>query len=349
MRKPFFNIVLDSARPKEADILLYGVIGDWWGTSQDNPLSALDFVREFKKLEQNYERINIRINSPGGIIEEGLPIFNAIAKSKTETHTYVDGIAFSMGAIIALSGKTVHAAKNSLFLLHNASTIAIGNADDMRITAKELDIYDESLIASLASKSGKIVEDLKSKWFDYKDHLMTADQAKEEGFVDVIEDYVAENIPSGISNLDHKGIFEFYLTQNNTNMNWEKIVNGIKSILGIEDPEKVTENVQALKDDLSAKDETITGLQKTIDEYAAERITANDKITGLETDITNANSTIAQHEQTIADLTEKLSKRPGASVPKADAEVTDPIETEETNSGWSDNQTEAAKKAGLIE
>jgi len=204
---PFQNVKSDG---KTADIYIYGPIGyHWW---DENSWDAASFVSEFNKLAEDHERINIHINSPGGIIDEGLPIFNAIQGCEKDTHTYIDGIAYSMGAVIALAGKTVHAARNSLMLFHNASGWAQGHAEAFRDIAKMLDTYDSSLITSLSSKTGLTEDEVRQKYFDYKDHLLSATEAKTEGFVDVIEDYSAK-LPENIAGMTGDQLFALFKNQ----------------------------------------------------------------------------------------------------------------------------------------
>jgi ATP-dependent Clp endopeptidase proteolytic subunit ClpP len=203
----FTNVTSDG---KTADIYIYGPIGfRWW---DENSWDAASFVNEFNKLARDHDRINIHINSPGGIIDEGLPIFNAIQSCEKETHTYIDGIAYSMGAIIALAAKTVHAAKNSLMLFHNASGWASGNAQDFRATAEMLDRYDSSLITSLSSKTGLSEEEVRQTYFDFKDHLLTAAEARDAGFIDIIDE-VASKAPDDVSNMSGQELFAFFLKQ----------------------------------------------------------------------------------------------------------------------------------------
>jgi ATP-dependent protease ClpP protease subunit len=207
MKNSFTNVVING---KTAELYIYGPIGySWW---DENSWDAASFVKEFNRVSASCDRINIHINSPGGIIDEGLPIFNVINSSEKETHTYIDGIAYSMGAIIALAGKTVHAAKNSLILFHNASGWAMGNAQDFRETADMLDKYDLSLITSLSTKTGLTEDQIKTKYFDFKDHLLTAAEAKEAGFVDVIDGNDVKT-PSNVSTMTSDELFAFFLKQ----------------------------------------------------------------------------------------------------------------------------------------
>src|SRR5690606_27365480 len=111
----------------------------------------------FNELEDIHDRINVHINSPGGSVWDMLPIFNAIKSSKKEVHTYVDGIAFSAGAMILLAAKkgNVHMAKGSLMMLHAVSTGRYGNARAFRREAETLDTYDEVLGQLIADRTGK--------------------------------------------------------------------------------------------------------------------------------------------------------------------------------------------------
>jgi ATP-dependent Clp endopeptidase proteolytic subunit ClpP len=188
------------------EIFIYGVIGGW---DHDSVFSS-SFLQQLRQLEQQYDRINVRINSPGGSLYDGLAIYNALASSTKEVHTYIDGIAFSMAGIIAMAGKTVHAAKASMLMFHNASGIAIGNAEDFRTTAEELDKWDRIIAEGVATKTGKPVEEVISLFFDYKDHFFTADEALSEGLVDVLDAHAATEIPAGIENMSFSNRLAYY-------------------------------------------------------------------------------------------------------------------------------------------
>jgi ATP-dependent Clp endopeptidase proteolytic subunit ClpP len=237
MSKTHFSNVSNDG--KSADIYIYGPIGFSW--FDENSWTASSFVKEFNALAEKYDRVNIHINSPGGIIDEGLPIFNAIQSCTKETHTYIDGIAFSMGAVIALAGKTVHAAKNSLILFHNASGWASGNAQDMRETADMLDTYDTSLITSLSSKTGLTEGQIREKYFDFKDHLMNASDAKEAGFIDVIEDFTAK-IPKNVSDLSGDQLYAFFQNQDKNNPVAKKLFDFFKNSFSFTNKSESMEN-----------------------------------------------------------------------------------------------------------
>lgn len=209
-KRKYFNVITNSAT-KTAEIFIYGVIGSWYEDTR-----AKDFARQFRQLESEHDRINIRLNSPGGVVDEGKAIVNLINQSKKEIHTYCDGIVYSMACpiFLAVPVENRHIARNGMAMIHNAATIEWGNAQQLRETADVLDKYDDTLIADIAYATGKTEEDVKNNWFDYKDHFFTAKDCKENGIVATIEEYDAENVPEDINNMTHEQIVSFYQTKN---------------------------------------------------------------------------------------------------------------------------------------
>lgn len=200
MSKPYYKIQYKSEI--EADVLIYGVIGDSWF---EESITAKRFVSEFKELEKTCSRVNIHINSPGGSVFDGLAIFNAIQQSKVQIHTYNDGLAASMGAIILLSGGTVHSAKNALVMLHSPMGGVYGTEKDIQNYLSVLEKVKGSLVSCISSKSGAKPEDIEKKYFDFADHWLTAEEAKNEGFIDEIESNEAK-VPENVSSMSYTDI-----------------------------------------------------------------------------------------------------------------------------------------------
>lgn len=113
MKRPFFRY--EAQNDTEVDIHIYGAIG--WDESYNNEgtnNTAYALVSLIKRLDKAYSRINIHINSPGGLISEGLAIYNTLKAAKAEIHTYNSGLTASMASIIMLAGIT-HMAKTYSF------------------------------------------------------------------------------------------------------------------------------------------------------------------------------------------------------------------------------------------
>lgn len=198
MPKKYYSI--QNRTDKTVDILIYGVIGDSWF---EESITARQFFADFKALEKDYTRINVRINSPGGSVFDGLSIFNTIRNSAVDTHTYNDGLCASMGAAILMAGKTVHAADNALMMIHSPSTGAWGNARDFKQVLEALDKVQEGLITCFTSRNpNKTADEIKTAYFDYTDHWLTAEEAQAESFIDEIEKG-SKKVSEKVTSLSH--------------------------------------------------------------------------------------------------------------------------------------------------
>lgn len=173
MGKSWYDIKAKSAN--EADVFIYNEIG-YFGITADR------FVKDLEDIQA--DTINLRINTPGGVVTEGMAIYNALVRHKARIITHIDGLAASMGSIIALAGDEVNIAENAFFMIHNPSAVVWGDSKDMRKTADTLDKMRNSLVKTYAAKSGKDEDEIKQLMDD--ETWFTADEAKDAGFVDNI-------------------------------------------------------------------------------------------------------------------------------------------------------------------
>ena len=164
-----------------AEIFIYGDIGEsWW----DETVSAAQFVKDLAALDA--EQIQIRINSMGGSVPDGIAIHNAIKRHKAATTTVIDGMALSIASLIALAGDTVEMAENAVMMIHAPWTYTAGNSTELRATADMLDTWAKAMSTSYAAKSGQSTEQIMALLSDGQDHWYTAEEAKAGGFVDAI-------------------------------------------------------------------------------------------------------------------------------------------------------------------
>jgi len=161
-----------------AEIFIYDQIGyDWWDGSG---VTATKFVEELNAL--SVSKIDLRLNSPGGLVFDGVTIANAIARHPADVTVHIDGLAASIASVIAIAGNHVRMADNALFMIHNPATGIWGEARDLRKEADVLDQIRDSLIVSYKAKTGMSEEDLiaamdAETWY-------SAAKALEAGFVD---------------------------------------------------------------------------------------------------------------------------------------------------------------------
>lgn len=189
-------------------INLYGNIGYNWWTGEG--ITAQSFAKDFDAAVASGEDIEVRINSPGGSVFEGIAIYNKIAANNEKVTTVVDGIAYSMGGVIAMAGKKRKAMKNATIMIHNVSGGAVGNANDLRGALEMMDKLDDSLCESIAQFTGTDAAVIKTSYFDYRDHTLTAKEALEAKLFTEIIDLNAENVPANLTAMSKEDLFAHY-------------------------------------------------------------------------------------------------------------------------------------------
>ncbi len=125
-----------------ADLCFFGDInseslGEWQKYFPDD--KAPEDVQDFLNQLDGVTKINVHINSGGGSVFGGIAIYNILKRYNAEITVYVEGLAASIASVIAMAGDRIIIPKNAQMMIHKPSSIAWGNADDMR---KEADILD---------------------------------------------------------------------------------------------------------------------------------------------------------------------------------------------------------------
>lgn len=164
------------------EIWIYGDIAPYKWDETD--VTALDFKNELQELE-DVNQLDVYINSGGGSVYEGMAIYNMLKRHKAKVNIYVDALAASVASVIAMAGDTIFMPKNSLMMIHNAWMIAIGNAEELRKTADDLDRINESSNQAYLERDLKISEDELKQMLD-AETWMSADECLEYGFCDEV-------------------------------------------------------------------------------------------------------------------------------------------------------------------
>lgn len=170
-----------SAAANEYELLIYGDIGEsWWGES----VTAQSVVQQLIALADTVTQINVRINSYGGSVADGLAIFNALKRHPATKAVTIDGVAMSIASLIAMAGDTVEMPPESILMIHAPWGGIMGNAQELREYANILDTYAEAMSGAYETKSGKPHDEVLALLQDGKDHYFTGTQAVAEGFAD---------------------------------------------------------------------------------------------------------------------------------------------------------------------
>lgn len=102
--------------------------------------------------------VDLLIHSPGGSVFEGVAIYNAIRDHRRAGHAVtatVTGIAASMATYIAMSADSVAVEDNAVFMIHNASGVAMGDARVMTKSAEILGSINGVLNRAYQAKTGR--------------------------------------------------------------------------------------------------------------------------------------------------------------------------------------------------
>ena len=169
-----------SRKDSGLEILVYDIIGrDLFGggvTAQD----IADKLDEAGKLES----ITLRINSPGGDLFEGLTIQNLLQSKGLPVNVFVDGEAASAATIVMLAGNTITMGEGSMLFIHNAWTLAAGNAVELRKTADDLEKISGEMRKLYAERTGIPEQEIQALMD--AETFLTAEEAVAKKFADNI-------------------------------------------------------------------------------------------------------------------------------------------------------------------
>ena len=128
--------------------------------------------------------VNLYINSPGGLVDQTLAIYDTMQFMGSEVATYCIGQAASGAAIILMAGTKGkrYILPNAKVMLHQPYGGITGQAEDIRIQADEV-LRDKARLNRIISKcTGKPEEQVRED--TERDRYLTAEEALAYGLVD---------------------------------------------------------------------------------------------------------------------------------------------------------------------
>lgn len=158
---------------------LYDPIDDWggpWGTS------AKEFVAVLDELPDDTTEILLLINSPGGVVTEGLAVLNALRAHPARVVAVVEGIAASSASFIAAGVDELQVMANAELFVHNAWGLCVGNAADMERMARDLAHADRNIASIYAAKAGGTVDEWLAEMAEERTY--SAQEAVDAGLAD---------------------------------------------------------------------------------------------------------------------------------------------------------------------
>ncbi len=158
------------------------LVGEINHMSASNCIMRLLYLQSVKKDQD----INLYINSPGGVVDDTLAIYDIMQFLSCDVATYCIGRAESGGAIAFMAGK-----KGKRFILPNAKVMihqpfggVYGQAADIEIQAEEILKTKQTLINIIAQCTGQTPERIQED--SERDRFFDAHKAVEYGICDEV-------------------------------------------------------------------------------------------------------------------------------------------------------------------
>lgn len=150
-------------------------------------LSARAFAEQLAGIRG---AVRCHISSSGGDVFDGLAIFNSLRAHKGRVTTVVDGLAASIASVIALAGDERVARPGSMYMVHDAFGVCVGNEAEMAKFAQTLGQVSQNLAAVYADRCGGTP----AAWRDVMraETWYTADEAVAAGLADRVSGQAAQ-------------------------------------------------------------------------------------------------------------------------------------------------------------
>lgn len=171
------------AEGEDAEVMVYSEIASekFWG----DETTQGDFDKALKEARKGgAKNLTIRINSPGGEVYAAVAMRSMVINAEFDkVSVMVEGLCASAATLFAtIPGAHVVIAEGSEFMIHNPTTIAWGNAEEIEKTADHLRKMEDQFHGMYAAKTGQTEEQIK-EWMD-ETTWFTAKEAVENGFCD---------------------------------------------------------------------------------------------------------------------------------------------------------------------
>lgn len=146
-------------------------------------------------LNNSDGEVEVDIASGGGSVFAASEIYTMLKAYSGKVVVNIQGLAASAASVIAMAGDEVNMSPTSQLMIHKASTISMGNADDFAHDSKMLDVTDQSIVNAYEAKTGMNRDDILKLMSD--ETWMTAQDAVDKGFADNIS--VGSNQPQVVN------------------------------------------------------------------------------------------------------------------------------------------------------
>jgi ATP-dependent Clp protease, protease subunit len=148
----------------------------------------------FLESEDPEKDISLYINSPGGVVNSGLAIYDTMQYLRAPVSTICIGMAASMAAVLLAAGAPGkrYALPNSRIMIHQGSGGFRGNAPDAVIQMREWEFLVKRNTEILAKHTGQPYEKVERD--TNRDYFMAPEQARDYGIIDAVYTLPGESL-----------------------------------------------------------------------------------------------------------------------------------------------------------
>ena len=156
------------------------------GQVNDNVATLITAQLLFLESENPTKEIYFYINSPGGLVNAGLGVYDTMQYIKSPVSTLCIGQASSIGSFLLTAGESGKrfSLPNSRIMVHQPSAGFQGQATDIEIHANEIMLLKKRLNEIYSKHTRRTVEEIKNAL--ERDKFMTPLEAKEFGLIDKV-------------------------------------------------------------------------------------------------------------------------------------------------------------------
>lgn len=183
--KRYFQLV---SSEDTADLYIFGDICGW-AFPELGEQSGVTIVEQLKAVSA--KNINVHINSYGGDVAEGLAIYNTLRNHSAHITTICDGFACSAASVVFMAGDDRIMSPASLLMIHNAWTAAVGNAEELRKAADDIETITQASIEAYKAHV-TIDEDELKQLMDAETWILPQD-AVNMGFATAVDEVEEDN------------------------------------------------------------------------------------------------------------------------------------------------------------
>jgi ATP-dependent Clp protease protease subunit len=175
MAKPWYKFAVNKATGG-IDINIFDEIGAWG-------YSFNDFNKELQNAGSG--KITLRLNTPGGSVWDGFAIYNVLSRIRDRVTVVIEGVAASMGSVIAMAGKKVIMPENALMMIHDPAGMVAGGPEELASFADMLSQMRDSIAKAYSDRTGIKIDEIRQMMA--KETWLSAKDAVKMGFADEVE------------------------------------------------------------------------------------------------------------------------------------------------------------------